>query len=123
MKVSDVLTRRVRGFRVFDMAALVILLSLALLVYGFKTSAGRERTNISDVESEIHDETQQVRLLRAEVAHLESPDRLERLARPYAGQAPVAARQEIAPDALAEIAQTASTTQTARAPAANTVTQ
>ena len=104
MKLSGVLTRRVRGFRVFDLAAMVVFLSLALTVYAFKTSAGAERTDISDVESQIRDETQQVRLLRAEIAHLESPDRLERLARPFAGQAPITAKQEIAPEALAQVA-------------------
>jgi hypothetical protein len=104
MKLSGVLTQRVRGFRVVDIAALVVCLALALTVYAFKTSAGAERTDISDVETQIQGETQQVRLLRAEIAHLESPDRLERLASQYAGQAPVTAKQEVTPDALADVA-------------------
>jgi hypothetical protein len=104
MKLSGVLGQRVRGFRVIDLAALVIFLALALTVYAFKTSAGRERTNISDVESQIRDETRQVRLLRAQIAHLESPDRLEKLASRYAGQAPVAAKQEVTPEALPQVA-------------------
>ena len=104
MKLSGVLTQRIRGFRVIDVAALVIALGLALTVYAFKTSAGAERTDISDVETQIRDESRQVRLLRAEIAHLESPDRLERLAGQYAGQAPVTAKQEVTPDALADLA-------------------
>ena len=104
MRLSGVLKQRVRGFRVVDVAALVICLALALTVYAFKTSAGAERTDISDVEDQIRDETRQVRLLRAEIAHLESPDRLERLAGQYAGQAPVTAKQEVTPDALADVA-------------------
>ena len=104
MRLSGVLKQRVRGFRVVDVAALVICLALALTVYAFKTSAGAERTDISDVEAQIQGETQQVRLLRAEIAHLESPDRLERLAGQYAGQAPVSAKQEVTPDALADLA-------------------
>jgi hypothetical protein len=104
MKLSGVLTQRIRGFRVIDVAALVIALGLALTVYAFKTSAGAERTDISDVETQIRDESRQVRLLRAEIAHLESPDRLERLAGQYAGQAPVTAKQEVTPDALADVA-------------------
>ena len=103
MKISAILFRRVRGFRVLDLAATVIVLALALTVYAFKTSAGRERTDITDIETQIHDESRQVRLLQAQVVRLESPDRLERLAS-QSGQAPVSARQEVAPDALATVA-------------------
>ena len=56
--------------------------------------------------SQIRDESRQVRLLKAEVARLESPARMERLSATYANQAPVAARQEIAPEALPDVAQT-----------------
>jgi hypothetical protein len=103
MRLSGVLGQRVRGFRVVDLAALVIFLALALTVYAFKTSAGRERTDIADVEQQIRDETKAVQLLRAQVAHLEAPDRLERLARAD-GQAPVAAKQEVTPQALPQVA-------------------
>jgi hypothetical protein len=109
MRLSGVLKQRIRGFRVVDVAALVVCLALALTVYAFKTSAGAERTDISDIETQIHDQSQQVRLLRAEIAHLESPDRLERLAGQYAGQAPVSAKQEVTPDALADVAARKST--------------
>ena len=44
MKLSGVLTQRVRGFRVVDIAALVVCLALALTVYAFKTSAGAAET-------------------------------------------------------------------------------
>ena len=104
MRVSGVLRQRVRGFRVVDVAALVICLALALTVYAFKTSAGAQRTDIADVEQQIRDETKAVQLLRAQVAHLEAPDRLERLARDYAGQAPVSAKQEVTPQALPQAA-------------------
>ena len=105
MRASDFLTRRVRGFRVVDLAALALFLALALTVYAFKTSAGRERTDIADVESQIRDETREVRLLRARVAGLESQPRIERLATVYANQAPVGARQEIEPAALPQVAE------------------
>jgi hypothetical protein len=103
-KLSGIVTQRLRGFRVIDIAALVTCLVLALTVYAFKTSAGAQRTDITDIEGQIRDETRQVRLLRAEIAHLESPDRLERLAGQYAGQAPISARQEVTPDALPQVA-------------------
>jgi hypothetical protein len=105
MRLSSVVTHRVRGFRVVDLAALIVFLTLALGVYAFKTSAGAERSDIADVESQIRDEQRDVRLLRARVAHLESPDRLERLSVRYAGQAPVGARQEIDPQSLPQLAQ------------------
>ena len=104
MRVSGVLRQRVRGFRVVDLTALVIFLALALTVYAFKTSAGAQRRDIADVEQQIRDETRAVRLLRAEVAHLEAPDRLERLARGQAGQAPVAAKQEVTAQGLPQVA-------------------
>lgn len=104
MKVSGIVRQRVRGFRVVDIAALVIFLTLALTVYAFKTSAGAQRTDIADVEQQIRDETKAVQLLRAQVAHLEAPDRLERLARQSAGQAPVTAKQEVTPQALPLVA-------------------
>ena len=106
MRLSSVVSGRVRGFRVLDLAALVLCLALALTVYAFKTSAGRERTDITDVEGQFRDESRQVRLLKAEVARLESPARMERLAATYANQAPVSARQEVGPEALPDISQT-----------------
>jgi hypothetical protein len=104
MRVSGIVRQRVRGFRVVDIAALVICLALALTVYAFKTSAGAQRTDIADVEQQVRDETKAVQLLRAQVAHLEAPDRLERLARTNAGQAPVSAKQEVTPQALPQLA-------------------
>lgn len=104
MKVSGIVRQRFRGFRVVDIAALVICLALALTVYAFKTSAGAQRTDIADVEQQIRDETKAVQLLRAQVAHLEAPDRLERLARTQAGQAPVSAKQEVTAQSLPQVA-------------------
>ncbi|MBV9994145.1 MAG: cell division protein [Caulobacteraceae bacterium] len=105
MRLFGLIDARVRGFRVLDVAALAVFLVLALTVYGFKTFAGRERADIVDVESQIRDEDRRVRLLQAELARLQSPARLERLAGQYAGQAPVTVRQEVAPDALPQVAQ------------------
>ena len=104
MKLSGLLDRKVRGFRVLDLAALAVFLVLALTVYAFKSFAGDQRADIVDVENQIRDETRQVRLLEAEVARLESPARLEALARRYAGQAPITARQEITPEDLPQVA-------------------
>jgi len=103
MTVAGLLFRRVRGFRVMDLAAMVIFLALALAVYAFKTSAGAERTNIADIEDKIVDERAQVRLLQDQVAHLENPKHLE--ARATENKlAPIEAKQEIAPEALGQVA-------------------
>jgi hypothetical protein len=103
MKVSGVLLRRVRGFRVMDLAAMVIFLSLALTVYAFKTNAGAERSDIADVEDKIVVERHEVRLLQDQVTRLENPKRLEARAR-LAGEAPIAARQEVNAEALPQVA-------------------
>ncbi|HUO11967.1 MAG TPA: cell division protein [Caulobacteraceae bacterium] len=95
-----------------DLAALVLFLALALMVYAFKTAAGSQRTDIAEIEGQIQDESRDVRLLRAKVASLESEARIEQLSGEYTNQAPVTARQEIQPGDLARIAQS-------RAPAAN----
>jgi len=106
MRAVDLLNRRVRGFRVVDLAALGLFLALALAVYAFKTAAGSQRTDIAEIETQIQDETRDVRLLRAKVASLESEARVEQLAGAYANQAPVTARQEIEPADLARVAMT-----------------
>ena len=49
-------------------------------------------------------EQKRIRLLNAEISHLEAPDRIERLGRQYLGMTPVDPRREIAPDGLAAAA-------------------
>ena len=80
MTVSGVFNRRVRGFRVVEVAGLCILLTLVTSVYLAKTFAGRERQEIARIEQEIEEEAARKRLLAAEVAHLEQPRRIEQLA-------------------------------------------
>ena len=93
---------KVRGFRLVDVLGLGLLIVLAFGVYLAKTFAGRERSEIVQVERQIGAERQRVRLLEAEVAHLETPARIERLSADHLGMAPVVAAREIAPEALAE---------------------
>jgi cell division protein FtsL len=95
--------RRVRGFRVVEVTGLAVLLVLMLVVYLAKTFAGGERAQIAHVEREISQEKQRVRLLRAEVAHLEKPERLERLSREYLGLEPVTAKREIKAETIATL--------------------
>ena len=97
-----VLDWKVRGFRLVDVVALGLLIVLMFGVYLAKTLAGRERGEIARVEKQISQERQRVRLLEAEVAHLETPARIERLSGDYLCMATPVAEREIAPEALAK---------------------
>ncbi len=98
------LNKRVRGFRLIDLVALGLLTVLILGVYLAKTVAGRERTEIARVDRQIGEEKARIRLLQAEVSHLEQPARIERLSEVYLGLAPVSIKHEADADALAELA-------------------
>ncbi|RAK60587.1 cell division protein [Phenylobacterium hankyongense] len=103
----SLLSRRVRGFRLVDLMALGFLVALILGVYLAKTIAGRERSEIARVESQIGAEKARIRLLQAEVSHLEQPARIEHLSETYLGLAPVSLKREASPDALPELARQA----------------
>ncbi|WP_309607042.1 cell division protein [Phenylobacterium sp.] len=98
------LGRRVRGFRLLDLVALGVLTMLILGVYLAKTIAGRERTEIARVERQIEMEKARIRLLKAEVSHLEQPARIERLSEAYLGLGPASLKRETTLEALADIA-------------------
>lgn len=117
--VSQMFTQRVRGFRVIDLLALSVVLVLALGVYAFKTLAGRESADIVDVQTQIVAEQKRVRLLRAEIAHLEDPSRIERLSGQYLGFKPVDPKHEASVEALPQVASQVDKPQPAAASAAS----
>ncbi len=96
--------RKVRGFRLVDMVAAGLLMAIILGVYLAKTVAGHERTEIASVEKQIDAEKARIRLLQAEVAHLEQPARIEALSTQYLGMVPIEAKHETTPDDLRDIA-------------------
>jgi hypothetical protein len=98
------LNRRVRGFRLVDLVAASLLVCLILGVYLAKTIAGGERARIAAVDRQIVAENARIRLLQAEVSHLEQPARIERLSETYLGLAPVGARREANLNDLPELA-------------------
>jgi cell division protein FtsL len=100
----SVFTRRVRGFRLIDLIGVGVLVAIILGVYLAKTVAGRERAEIATVERHIRVEQARIRLLQAEVAHLEQPGRVERLASVYLDMKPVPAVREAALDELPRLA-------------------
>lgn len=101
--VFSLLGRSLRGMRLAEFAAYIVLFAMVLGVYLAKASAGRERGDIAAVQSQIEAEQRQVRMLQAEVAHLEEPRNIERLAT-MAGLAPTGAQREARPEQLGQIA-------------------
>lgn len=79
---------KVRGVRWVEIIGVVLVAAMVFSVYLAKTAAARESSRIADIERQIADNTQRVRLLRAEAAKLEQPARLEALSR-AAGLGPV----------------------------------
>jgi hypothetical protein len=96
----SLLDRRVRGVRLIDLAAMGVLAAMILGVYLAKTFAGRERAEIASVSRQIDAEQMRIRLLKAEVSHLEQPARIERLSETYLGLKPVAITHDATLDEL-----------------------
>ncbi len=105
MNLFSLLNSRIRGFRVVELIGAGVLTALVLTVYLAKTGAGDKRDDIDRVQTQIEEETAQIRILRAEVAAEERPERLEALAGQYLGLQPVSVKHEIEPEALADVAQ------------------
>jgi len=103
-----VIGRSLRGVRLVEAFALALLLMMVLGNYLAKARAGRERGDITAVEAQIGDEQHRLRLLAAEVAHLEQPERLERLSI-AAGLGPTGAKHQGSLDQLPEISRAALT--------------
>ena len=101
--MSGFFRRYLRGARLIEFGALTVVLALALGVYLVKARAGRETGDITQVQSQIADEQHRVRLLQAEVAHLEQPARLQHLAE-AAGLGPTADKRETSLDHLTDVA-------------------
>ncbi|MGH7025025.1 MAG: cell division protein FtsL [Caulobacteraceae bacterium] len=104
MILSGIFNRRFRGFRVVDLVALAVLLALALGSYAFKTFAQGVGADTTGVERQIAHEDQRIRLLKAEIAHLDDPDRIERLSTQYLGMQAVDPKQETTAEALPQVA-------------------
>ncbi len=108
--IRKVFQSRFRGFRIIDLSAFGFLAVLVLSVYAFKANQGGENARIEDVNDQIASEQRQIRVLDAELAHLEEPERLERLSAQYLGMAPTSAKHETSIDALIDISRQAETT-------------
>ncbi|WP_174301034.1 cell division protein [Caulobacter sp. S45] len=107
MPLAFLFEKRIRGFRVIEIAAFLCLTALVLVVYFSKAHAGHETAEIGDVDQQIAETQHRVRLLDAELAHLEAPARIEQLSQQYLGLAPIPAKHETPDTGLMEIARQA----------------
>ncbi|MCS6627210.1 hypothetical protein N0B44_30315 [Roseibacterium beibuensis] len=72
---------KVRGVRWIEIIGLMLVAAMIFSVYLAKAAAASESARIASLERQITQNGQRVRLLRAEVARLEQPGRLEALSR------------------------------------------
>ena len=79
---------KVRGVRWIEIIGVALVAVMIVSVYAAKAAAARESSRIAQLEQDIRENGQRVRLLRAEVARLEQPARLENLSRQI-GMGPV----------------------------------
>ena len=107
MPLAFLFEKRIRGFRVIEIAAFLCLTALVLGVYFSKAHEGHETAEIGDVDQQIAETQRRVRLLDAELAHLEAPARIEQLSQQYLGLAPIPAKHETPDTGLMEIARQA----------------
>jgi hypothetical protein len=103
MSIGAIFTHRVRGVRLIEVWGLGFLALLVFGVYMTKTFAGREASEISRTQSQIEQEETHIRLLKAEVAYLEQPERIERLSQIYLHLSPMQGKRETEADRLDEI--------------------
>ena len=103
MMLTRLFARKVRGVRWIDLIGLMLVAAMIFSVYLAKAAAARESADIADLERRIGDNSQRVRLLRAEAARLEQPGRLEALSR-EAGLAPVDVHRQDTEDGLPHLA-------------------
>jgi len=102
--IRDLFSRRWRGFKIVEVAAAGVLIALMLGVYLAKTGASRDSNAIVRIEKQIIAERAKIRMLQADVAKLEAPERIEALSTQYLGLGPVKATREAAPEELATVA-------------------
>ncbi len=94
---------KIRGVRWVEIIGVMLVAAMIFSVYVAKAAAAREGGRISEIEQQISDNGRRVRLLRAEVAKLEQPARLEALSR-QAGLGPVDVRRRADEDSLTRLA-------------------
>ncbi|QTC90058.1 cell division protein FtsL [Brevundimonas goettingensis] len=93
---------KVRGIRWVEIIGVVMVAAMIFSVYIAKAAAARESSRIDELNRDIAENRQRVRLLRAEISRLEQPSRLEALSR-EAGLAPVDVRRQATENELPDL--------------------
>lgn len=79
MTFEALFKRRVRGFRLVEVIGSGLLVAIILAVYLGKAVASREELAIYALKKQIANEQNRMRLLQAEAAYFEQPQRLKAL--------------------------------------------
>ena len=98
---------KVRGVRWIEIIGVALVAVMVMSVYVAKAGAARESARIAQLERDIRENAQRVRLLKAEAARLEQPARLEALSREI-GLGPVDVKRQADADDLPELKMEAS---------------
>jgi hypothetical protein len=93
---------KVRGVRWVELIGVALVAVMIMSVYVAKAAAARESARIAELERDIRENGQRVRLLKAEAARLEQPARLEALSRQM-GLGPVDVHKQADADDLPEL--------------------
>ncbi|PHR92113.1 MAG: hypothetical protein COA69_08880 [Robiginitomaculum sp.] len=74
---------------------MMIGVGLVVVLFSIKTRALEARAKMTQLEHIVQQERAEVRMISAEIAHLENPERLSRLSKEYLGLHPVKAKQTL----------------------------
>jgi hypothetical protein len=102
MVVKRLFDWKVRGIRWVEIIGVVLVAAMIFSVYIAKAAAARESSRIDELNRDIAENRQRVRLLRAEISRLEQPSRLEQLSR-EAGLAPVDVHRQATENQLPDL--------------------
>jgi cell division protein FtsL len=102
--MPGLLSARFRGFRLVNLLGLTVLLVIALGSYALKTFAGAQDAGAATVEDQIVQEQKRIRMLKAEISRLGSPERVAELSRQYLNLGPLDPRHEITTRELSGLA-------------------
>jgi cell division protein FtsL len=75
--------------RILNVLGLVVLVALVVGTYVAKTDAKADRRRAAELEAQIADEQEAIRVMRNEIGYLESPERLRALAGEKLGLEPI----------------------------------
>ena len=104
MRLPDVLSARIRGFRVVNVLGFALLIALAVGGYAFKAVASAQDAKVAALDDQIIQEQKRIRMLKLDVARLGGGPRVEGLSRRYLGLGPMDPRHDISPEALPAVA-------------------